>query len=334
MSDTVSTPRGMRKFLPLLLGLLALGVVVLGLWLAYRPVPEQIQGMVDTDEINVATKLPSRVEKLLVQEGDHVSAGQVLVELSSPEVTAKQQQAEGMLSSAEALQSRTGKGPRSEDVSSLRATWQSAVANAGLAQKSYVRAQALFAQGVISEQRRDEAAALRTATAEQAEAARQQYIKASIGATEEERATADAQVKMASASVAEAQALQEETRLLAPRAGEISKRFANVGELVPPGVPVFTIVDLDDLWVSFHVREDQLHGLQQGKLLRGAVPGLDKKGVAFQVFHLAAEGDFATWRATRQSSGYDIRSFEVRVRPQSPLPGLRPGMSVLFDWPQ
>lgn len=332
--STQPAARPTKKILPIALGIVAVAAVAVGLWLAYRPVPEQIQGMIDTDEINVATKVPSRVEKLLVEEGDHVKAGQPLVELSSPEVMAKQQQAAGVLTSAQALQSKANKGARAEDISSLKAAWQSAVANADLAQKSYVRAQTLYQQGVISTQRRDEVAAAREATAQQAEVARQQYLKVDSGATIEEKATADAQVQIAKAGVFEAAALQQETRLLAPAEGEVSKRFANVGELVPLGVPIFTLVNLDDIWVTLNVRENQLHGLQSGQLIHGRVPALDKKMVDFKVYYIAAEGDFATWRATRQSSGYDIRTFEVKARPTAPVPGLRPGMSVLFDWPQ
>jgi len=65
----------------------------------------------------------------------------------------------------------------------------------------------------------------------------------------------------------------------------------------------------------------------------GDVPALDAKAVAFKVSYISPEGDFATWQSTRQSSGYDVRSFEVRARAQQPLPGLRPGMSVLVDRP-
>lgn len=334
MSGSKAGPAVGKKLLPALLIGVALVVVGVGLWLAYRPAPEQIQGMIDTDEVNVATKVPSRVEKLLVEEGDKVKAGQPLVELSSPEVAARQQQAAGALMSAQALQAKSRKGTREENVNSLKATWQSAVANAELARKSWQRAQTLYEQGVISTQRRDEAAAFKEASAQQAEAARQQYLKADSGATVEEKATADAQVQIAQAGVAEADALKEETRLLAPTDGEVSKRFANVGELVPLGVPIFTLVDLNHVWVALNVRENQLHGLQSGQVIHGRVPALDNKEVAFTVYFIAVEGDFATWRATRQSSGYDIRTFEVRARPETPVPGLRPGMSVLFAWPQ
>ena len=291
--------------------------------------------MVDTDEITIATKVPlSRVETLLVSPGQSVKAGQELVVLSSPEVDARSAQAAGVLSSAQALQSRADKGLRPEDVASLKAAWQSAQATALLAQKTYVRTDNLHREGVVSTQRRDEALAARDATAKQAELARMQYQKALSGSTEEERAAADAQVQIAKAGVAETASLRGETRLVAPRDGEISKRMVNGGEIVPLAFPIFTLVDLNDLWVTINLREDQFNSLKKGQVLSGAVPALDRKSARFRVDYISPEGEFATWRATRQSRGYDIRSFEVRLRPADKLEGLRPGMSVLFDWPQ
>ena len=310
-------------------------VIAVGLWLAYRPAPDQLQGMVDTDEITIATKAPlSRVEKLLVSPGQSVRAGQELAILSSPEIDAKAAQAAGLLTTAEALQSRTDKGLREEDVTSLRAAWQSAQAAATLAQKTFTRTDNLHREGVVSTQRRDEALAARDASAKQAELARSQYQKALHGATAEEKAAADAQVEIAKAGVAETVSLRNETRLTAPRAGEISKRMVNGGEIVPLAFPVFTLVDLGDLWVTINVREDQFHSLKTGQVLSGSVPALQRKGARFKVDYISPQGDFATWRATRQSRGYDVRSFEVRLRPVERLDGLRPGMSVLFDWPQ
>ncbi len=333
MSALERVPASRRR--ALLASAVVLGLVVLiGLWLAYRTVPTPLQGMIDTEQINVATKLPSRVERLLVREGEAVQAGQPLVTLASPELAAKQAQAQGLLQGAEATRSMVQTGARAEDLESIRSVWMAARAAAELSQKSFERADNLFRAGVISEQRRDEVLALKLSTTAQAEAARQQYLKAERGLRPEEKAVADAQVQVAKAAMTEAQSLQSETQLVAPVAGEVSKRLANEGELVAPGVPIYTLVDLHHVWAVINVREDRFHGLKLGQVLRGVVPALDGREVAFSVDYISPQGDFATWRATRQSKGYDIRSFEVRARPQTAVEGLRPGMSVLFDWPQ
>lgn len=143
-----------------------------------------------------------------------------------------------------------------------------------------------------------------------------------------------AQVHQAQGGLAEVRAAAAEVDGVAPSSGEVSKRLADVGELVPAGYPVFTLVDLDRSRVAFHLREDQFGGLHPGQRLRGAIPALKKDGVEFEVYFINPAGDYATRRATRQSSGYDIKSFEVRVRPVQKVDGLRPGMSVLLPWPQ
>ena len=134
--------------------------------------------------------------------------------------------------------------------------------------------------------------------------------------------------------VPKVQAAAAETRVVAPSAGEVGKRMAQPGELVPQGFPVFMLTDVENAWVTLNVREDQLDGLARGRQIVGTIPALANRRVTFRVSYLAPAGEFATWRATRQSSGFDVKSFEVRALPSRPIDGLRPGMTVLFDWPQ
>jgi HlyD family secretion protein len=325
--------KGPQTLIIALAALAVLAFVVIGLFLAARPAPPQVQGMVEAETFTVATKAPARVEKMLASAGDRVVQGQVLATLSSPEITAADQQAAAALQGAKAVQELSRVGARPEDIRSLESIWRSAQAAAQLAAQTARRAENLFAAGVISAQRRDEAVAARAATAAQSEAARQQYLKAVAGPRSEEKTIADSQVAAARAGVGQMAALQAETRLIAPAAGEIAERFSNPGELVLIGVPVFTVVDLDHAWVAFNLREDQFNGLKIGHTVRGDIPALNRKGVAFRVSFISPQGDFATWRATRQSRGYDVRSFEIHAKPVAPVEGLRPGMSVLFDWP-
>lgn len=309
-------------------------MVGLGLWLAAKPAPQQIQGMVEATTLNVSTKVPSRVEQLMAEEGSRVKKGQILGVLTSPELQTKQQQAEGALQSAKALQQTAERGSQQENIASLKANWQSTLAQAELARVTYQRAQNLLNEGVISKQRRDEAQAAKNSATQIAEAAHQQYLRAEHGSTPEQLSSAQAQVKIAEAAVAEAQSLNQEMQLVAPQDGEVSQKFANVGELVPAGIPLYTLLDLNNQWVTINLREDQFNQLKHGSILQGDIPALNQKNVAFQVTHIAAQGTFASWKATRQSSGYDVRTFEVKLKSLKPLTGLRPGMSVLFDWPQ
>ncbi len=314
-------------------GVLAL-LLLLGLWLAARPGAEQLQGMVDADEINVATKAIARVDRLIAREGDRVKPGQLLATLTSPEIDNGRTQAQGALDSARALAAIAEEGARGEDVASLRAVWQAADAAATLARTSAARADNLYAEGVIAAQRRDEAHAAREASMRQAESAHQQYLKALAGTRPENKDVARAQVQIASAGVATADALVAETRLVAPVAGEIARRLAEPGEIVATAVPIYQIVAIDHPWVALTLREDRYRDMGVGRTIHGNVPALGVKGAPFRVYFVSPQADFATWRATRQSSGFDVRAFEIRLRPARPIKGLRPGMSVLFDWPQ
>ncbi|GAA5784328.1 HlyD family secretion protein [Chitiniphilus shinanonensis] len=323
-----------RRAAVFLLVIALLALIGYGLWQAYRPAPDQIQGMVDADELRIGAKVPGRLEAVFVHEGDRVKAGQVLFTLSSPELDAKLAQVRAQHAAAESQKDKADNGARPEDIAAARAAWEAAAANAVLAEKTHTRLEALYREGVVTGQRRDEARAARDATAQLAAAARAEYQKAVAGARPEDKAGAAAQTKQAEAGVAEVAALQAELKVVSPAAGEITHRTANVGEIVPPGYPVFTVVDPQDVWVSMNVREDQFHALKLGSELRGTVPALDGRQARFKVSFINPRGEFATWRAVRQSDGYDVRSFEVRARPLAPVDGLRPGMSVLFAWPQ
>ena len=257
----------------------------------------------------------------------------MLATLSSPEIANGQQQAQAALDSARAAQTLADDGVRPEDLTSLKATWQAAQAAADLAAKTSMRADHLYAEGVIAAQRRDEAHAARQSSAKTAEAAKAQYLKAAAGVSPAAREVAAAQVRIAAAGAATANALGQETRLVSPIAGEVARRLVEPGELVSPVLPAFQVIDVDHPYVTINLPESQYNGITVGRRLTGRVPALDRS-VAFRVQHIAPQGEFATFRADRQSRGYDVRAFEVKLEPVQPVPALRPGMSVLFDWPQ
>jgi len=337
MNDTLQAPADApppnKRKLGIALALVLAIVVVVGLWLAWRSPAEQLQGMADADTVNVAAKITARLATLKVREGDRVQAGQVLFVLDSPEVAAKEEQAQGALEAASAVADKADEGARSEDIRAAQANWKRAEAGATLADATYQRVQNLFNEGVMTRQKRDEALAQARSSRELSNAARAQYDQALAGAREQDKRAAQGQVRQARGAVAEVDAAREEVNGRAPLAGEINKRMADVGELVPAGYPVFTLVDIDRMWVSVNLRESQMRGLKIGNRLRGRVPALDRE-VEFEVYFINPAGDYATWRATRQSSGYDVRSFEIRLRPVARVEGFRPGMSVLFAWPQ
>ncbi len=335
-SQSQNSPKS-RLVLPVLVLAVIIAIVVLGVWLASRPPPDQIQAMVDTDEIRVAAKAPGRLETLLAAEGDAVRAGQPLFTLSNEELNSKLAQARSAELALRALQAKAQAGAQQEDIATALAVWQAQQAAADVARTTADRIEHLFKEGVVAAQKRDEAAAAALATAGSAKAARAQYEKALAGTRVEDRDAIAAQVAAANAAVAAVASLRAELQAVAPVNGRISRRYANIGEVLPPGFPVFTLIDPGSLWIAFNVRENQYHGIGIGQAITGVVPALNDKKMRFKIYYINPQGDFATWRATRLSDGYDIRTFEVRARPDGDdeaAKKLRPGMSVLFDWPQ
>ena len=306
-----------------------LGLIAFGLWKSYQPKTVDIQGRVEAETIHISTKVPSRIEEIFVQDGQKVKKGQALVRLSSPEIEAKKQQALAMLQSALALQSTADRGSQQENIATLYANWQSVKAQQNLANITYQRGATLFNQGVISRQRRDEMHAAAQSASQLTEAAYQQYARAKRGSTTEQKSTADAQVAIAKAAVAEANALETETKLVSPINGTVSKIYGKPSELVVTGVPVVSLIQDDEMWISLNVREDQYAQVYQAKALDGFIPALNKT-VPFNIKNIDAEGDFATIKTTRQTGGYDIRSFKVKLAPAEELKDLKVGMSVIF----
>jgi HlyD family secretion protein len=308
-----------------------IGFIVYGLYLANRPVVAPLQGQIDGRYIDISPKILGRVAKLHVREGDEVKPGDLLVTLDSPEVQAKVSEAEATRDAAAAKQQLLDAGLRQEDVRVARANWERAVSAAKLAETTYKRINALYQEGLVSQQRNDEVDTAYRAALDTANAARAQYDLTLNGFRKEERVAAADVTRGAGAVVQEVGALAADISLKSPLSAEVDKVVLHQGELAPPGFPIMSLVNLDDVWVVFNLREDELVPIKIGTQITGRVPALGDRLVTFSVYYISPKGEYATWRATRQSSGYDIKTFEVRARPVGQVNGLRPGMSVLVD---
>jgi len=309
-----------------------LGVIVFivyGLYLANRPVIAPLQGEIDARYIDIAPKIVGRIAELHVHEGDDVQPGQLLVTLDSPEVRAKVSQAEAAQGAATANQQLLDDGTRDEEVRTARANWEHAVSTAKLAQTTYERINALYTDGLVSAQRNDEVETARHVALDLQKAARAQYELALNGFRKEQRTAAAETTRGTAAIVEEVSALAADITLKSPISAEVDKLVLHEGELASPGFPVMSLVNLDDVWVVFNLREDELATIKMDTRISGTVPALGNREVAFSVYYISPKGEYATWRATRQSSGYDVKTFEVRARPLEKVEGLRPGMSVL-----
>lgn len=291
---------------------------------------EIIEGQADATAVRVSGKLPGRVVELYVHEGDMVKAGDTLVHIHSSVAEAKLEQARGMETAAKAMNEKVDAGTRSQIIQSAYEMWQQAQAAVSITKKTYDRLQNLYSEGVMSEQKRDEAKAAYDASVAAAAAAKSQYELAKSGAQKEDKTSALAMVDVAKGGVSEVEALLEDQYLTAPCDGQVDVIYPNEGELVMLSAPIMSILKIDDKWVTFNVREEFLKDLTLGKEIEVMIPALDHKEVKAKIYYVRDLGNYATWHATKTTGDWDTKTFEVKARPVEALPDLRPGMTAIY----
>lgn len=299
-------------------------VILIGFFL---PKPEEvIQGEAETSQYRVSSKVPSRVLEIRVEEGDMVKKGDTLVIMDSPEVQAKLTQATAARSMAQAVETKAQNGARSQEVQGAYELWQKAKAGLEVTEKTYQRVERLFENGVVAEQKRDEAKAQYEAMKATESAAKSQYDMAKEGARYEDKAAAAAQVNRAQGAVDEVNCYIGETVLVASADGMVTEIFPQIGELVGTGAPIMNVAETDKVWFTFNVREDKLPEIKVGKDCEIFVPALGKN-IKAKISRIKNVGNFAAWKATKALDGVDLKVFDVRVTPSEKVEGIMSGMS-------
>ena len=319
----------------LLIGVIALVAVILIVsivgYIVSRPRETIIQGEAEATEYRVSGKVPGRIEEFRGEEGQYVRKGDTLVLIDSPEIRSKIAEASAARAAALAQKEKAYNGARQEQITGAYEMWQKALVGEEVMRKSYERMVKLHDEKVVSDQKFDEVKAQYDAASATARAAKSQYDMAVKGARQEDKDAAVALVERANAAVDLVNSYKEEIVLTSPADGIISARYPKVGELVGQGSPIMTIQDLDDVWFTFNIREDRLEGMQSGDKLQLTIPALNNASVSATVYYIAVRESYATWRATKEIGEFDTRTFEVRARPDAPVKGLRPGMSVILQ---
>ena len=318
-----------------LMGAFAIEVVVVALlaiagFLFLNKPDEIIEGQADATAVRISGKLPGRVVDLYVEEGDMVKAGDTLVHIHSSLADAKLVQAMGMETAAKAMNRKVDAGTRSQIIQSAYDLWQQARSAESITKKTYDRMQTLYSEGVMSEQKRDEAKAAYDAAVAASSAAKSQYELAKQGAQSEDKESAAAMVDVAKGGVGEVQALLEDQYLTAPCDGQIDVVYPHVGELVSLGAPIMSLLKIQDKWITFNVREEYLQDMTLGKEIEVMIPALGRKETKAKIYYIRDLGSYATWHATKTTGDWDSKTFEVKARPTEQLPDLRPGMTVIY----
>ena len=322
-----------KKYLAISFIVVLIAVIILsfvGMFLL-KDKPVILQGQIEATEIRISGKLPGRIDTFLVKEGQNVKAGDTLVVINSPEALAKYQQVNALESIARFQNQKVDGGTRKQIIATVQQLWNKSKSDLELAKTTYNRIEVLYRDSVVSSQRRDEVKALYDAAVAGERAAWNQYQMALDGAQIQDRESARSLVNAANGTVEEVAALLQDARLTAPESGQISTIFPKRGELVGAGMPIMNLIVLDDVHIVLNVREDRLPFFPMGGTFVADIPAIDKKNIEFKINYVSPLGSFATWKSTKQTGSYDLRTFEVHALPVRKVEGLRPGMSVLVE---
>jgi len=321
-----------NKIINAIVGALVI-LVILGvsLWYMSAPSVSYLQGQVEAKQINVGSKIPGRIEQILVKEGDMVENDQLLAIISTPEIDSQLEQAKSVKVAAEAINEKVDKGARSQEILATYNIWQQAKAAKELAYKTYTRLENLYKDKVIAAQQRDEAYTQYQVALNAESAAKANYDMVKSGARIEDKKVTKAQVNQAQDAVNTVTIIKNEGHVKAPRKGEVLTIMPNAGELVNMGYPIINLIDLDDIWIYFNIKETMLSKFKMGTKFNAIIPGLDNKKIKLEVKYVAAQGDYATWNATKSQGDFDMKTFLIKAYPVQKVEGLRPGMSALVD---
>ena len=323
----------MKKITPILIALIVLVIIAwvgYSFYIAYQPKPIRLQGQIEAQQYSISSKVAGRIDEVMVEKGDKITKGDPIFTIYSPEIEAKLEQAKAGQAAAGAMSEQAQNGARQQEINAAKDQWQKAKAASQLMEKTYQRIDSLYKDGVVAEQKRDEVLTKWKASKFTQSAAYEMYKMAQEGARTETKRAAEEQVKMADGAVAEVQAYAQDTKITSWFNGEVSQILLHAGEIAPQGFPVVTVIDMQDPWAVFNVREDQLSHFKKGDTFSAYLPALEKS-IEFKVTHIAVMGDFATWRSTDSSQGFDLKTFEVEAKPVDLPDNLRVGMSVVVE---
>lgn len=291
-----------------------------------------LQGEVDAPEVIVASKAKGRVIDRHIERGDDVKAGQLMITLESPELNAQVAALEAAKAQAQAQLDLSIHGTREESIRNLEAVLSQAKVEAANSTRDYQRISAVANKGYVSATELDNARRSRDVASQRVRAAQAELDEAQNGDRIELRHKYTAAVQQAEQQLIELKIQQDDLQVKAPVDGEVGPIPAEIGELFNANSPLATLIRIPDAYFVYNLREDILTDIRKGDRITITVPALGNKEVEAEIRYIAPMGDYATKRATRATGDFDLKTFEIRLYPVTPIEGLRPGMSALWRW--
>ncbi len=290
--------------------------------------PITLHGQVEFDEIDIASRLSSRVKEMKVELGDDVVPGQVLVILDDDLIAIRNDRAKLTIEQANLQKNITDQATRSEEIVQLEAALQIAKSQRDFARQSFNRAKNLYENGAISNQQWEEIVAKEKMAQGQHEVARARLEAGRNGARSEQKALAASNLVQAETGLAEVAAYSKDLQLTTAIPSQVFAIHARAGELVPQGFPILTLLDRQHPRISFYVSEDRLVHFKQGQSYAIQLPGQGQKTIKAQLIRIQVLPAVLTQVVTEDRQARDIRSFELTLKPETEVAELQPGMSA------
>ncbi len=312
-------------------------------WLTHRepadPHRLQVSGTIEATLVDLAFKIPGRLQERAVDEGDPVTAGQVVARLDAADQEVLVSRARAEADSAKAFLAKLESGSRPEEVAEARAALEQARAAAEsaesrlkLARDDLARYKDLLAQDVISRQRFDQAqSAYETAfNARREAAARIRRAEAGLalvlaGPRKEEIAQARAQVAATEQALALARRQLADTRLLAPAGGVVLSKAAEPGSFLNPGTTVITVGDLDHVWLRGYINETDLGRVRRNQAVKVTTDTYPGKEYPGRIGYISDQAEFTPKTVQTYQERVKLM-YRIKIDLDNPHRELKPGM--------
>lgn len=279
---------------------------------------DSVSGTIEVDETRVASRYGGRVERIFAAEGHGLTNGQVIAEISAPELRPRRDQLAAQLAEAEA-------GPRKEEIAAAKADWEALTAQQVLANAERQRAAELIAEKTISATEFDRATTAAQSAQQNVAAAKARYDLLLAGTRPERLALIRAQL-------AELETHLAEMKIAASTNCVLEVLSVKVGDVLAPNQPIATLLLTNHIWVRVFVPEPWLGHIKLGDAVKvrvDAFPGKDFAGVVEQV---AREAEFTPRNV--QTVGERVKQvFGVKVKLDSADGQLRAGMAADVSFP-
>ena len=276
----------------------------------------QIQGKIENEQIAVVSKIPGKILKIFVKEGDLVKKGDTLAILDIPEVDAKKNQAEAAVTSAKAQYNMAVKGATENQIKQLEAKKQGLKEQYQFAQKSIKRLSNMLQDSLVSQQTYDEAFAKYEGAQAQYNAVVAELDEAKKGGRIEQQTMALGQQDRAYGALQEVETADKERYVIAPQDMSIETITLNIGELALPGYTLFNGYISNSTYFRFTIPESQLDKIKKGQEMTVHVfyKKKDFKGTVSTIKQLGAYGNIAT-----AYPDYEMQEslFEIKITPSN-----------------